>query len=195
MNELGQLCDLNSLGCSSVTRHLKPTPIIVTFPTRRSRLCTITTCQDIKQISSSSMFEPVLPARLAGRAQAAGAGSAPTSTAEAAPVRFGVQRAPMSFCPPCSTRPVHFDSSTCKSMQPRKPKIRSCVASSTSPEVRERSGVSISFITWEKSLEWFSFRCDTGLCSEEGLEALSGILLPTYHWGWISGLKYLFLQQ
>jgi len=31
------------------------------------------TCGDIKQISSSSLFEPVLPAWLRGKAQAAGA--------------------------------------------------------------------------------------------------------------------------
>lgn len=116
MNEPGRLCDLNSLGSSSVTRHLKPTPIIVMFPTRSSRLCAITTCQDIKQISSSGgVFEPVLPARLVGRAQAAGAASAPTSGTAAARIwlckqHFRAWQAPKSFSPPCSMSPALFGS-------------------------------------------------------------------------------------
>lgn len=53
---------------------------------------------------------------------------------------------------------------------------------SHSLEVTEGQGSSfVSFSTQEKSLEWFSFHCHTGLRSKEALEALGGIPLPSYH--------------
>lgn len=79
-NEPGQLCKLHCIQFSSMTGHLKLLVITALFPSSSSRWCAIA-CGDIKQISSSSLFEPILPAWLWGKAQATGAAPfSPTDT-------------------------------------------------------------------------------------------------------------------